>query len=181
MLHSSTPRAATFCTCYRWCSQLQLVTGTWMAVTNSVKHRIVWDDSSCSAGLIISYFKEPLRNIYRLIEADESLSQPLKPGQSQATSLGSIFKIIPPIPAIPHKQFHPVKFLISSMRVTTAASSYIWRELTTIHDRLCGLVVRVLGCRSGGPGSIPGTTRKKCSWSGTGSTQPREYNWGTTW
>jgi hypothetical protein len=28
-------------------------------------------------------------------------------------------------------------------------------------DRLCGLVVRVRGCRSGGPGSIPGTTRKK--------------------
>jgi hypothetical protein len=27
-------------------------------------------------------------------------------------------------------------------------------------DRLCGLVVRVLGYRSGGPGSIPGTTRK---------------------
>jgi hypothetical protein len=26
------------------------------------------------------------------------------------------------------------------------------------HDRLCGLVVRVLGYRSGGPGSIPGTT-----------------------
>jgi hypothetical protein len=25
--------------------------------------------------------------------------------------------------------------------------------------RLCGLVVRVLGYRSGGPGSIPGTTR----------------------
>jgi hypothetical protein len=29
------------------------------------------------------------------------------------------------------------------------------------HDRLCGLVVRVLGYRSGGPGSILGTTRKK--------------------
>jgi hypothetical protein len=29
------------------------------------------------------------------------------------------------------------------------------------HDRLCGLVVRVLGYRSGGPGSTPGTTRKK--------------------
>jgi hypothetical protein len=29
------------------------------------------------------------------------------------------------------------------------------------NDRLCGLVVRVLGYRSGGPGSIPGTTRKK--------------------
>jgi hypothetical protein len=43
-------------------------------------------------------------------------------------------------------------------------------------DRLCGLVVRVLGYRSGGPGSIPGTTRKKSSGSGTGSTQPREYN-----
>jgi hypothetical protein len=28
-----------------------------------------------------------------------------------------------------------------------------------INDRLCGPVVRVLGYRSGGPGSIPGTTR----------------------
>jgi hypothetical protein len=28
-------------------------------------------------------------------------------------------------------------------------------------DLLCGLVVRVLGNRSEGPGSIPGTTRKK--------------------
>jgi hypothetical protein len=28
-------------------------------------------------------------------------------------------------------------------------------------DLLCGLGVRVLGCRSGGPGSIPGTTREK--------------------
>jgi hypothetical protein len=31
-------------------------------------------------------------------------------------------------------------------------------------DSLCGLVVRVLGYRSGGPGSIPGTTRKKKYW-----------------
>jgi hypothetical protein len=31
-------------------------------------------------------------------------------------------------------------------------------------DRLCGLVVRVLGYRSGGRGSIPGTTRKKKEW-----------------
>jgi hypothetical protein len=29
------------------------------------------------------------------------------------------------------------------------------------YDRLCGLLNRVLGYRSGGPGSIPGTTRKK--------------------
>jgi hypothetical protein len=28
-------------------------------------------------------------------------------------------------------------------------------------DRLCGLAVRVLGYRSGGPGSITGTTKKK--------------------
>jgi hypothetical protein len=28
-------------------------------------------------------------------------------------------------------------------------------------DRLCGLVVRVLGYSSGGPDSIPGTTRNK--------------------
>jgi hypothetical protein len=31
----------------------------------------------------------------------------------------------------------------------------------TYADCLCGLLVRVLGYRSGGPGSIPGTTRKK--------------------
>jgi hypothetical protein len=31
----------------------------------------------------------------------------------------------------------------------------------TSWDRLCGLVVRVPGYRSGVPGSIPGTTRKK--------------------
>jgi hypothetical protein len=31
--------------------------------------------------------------------------------------------------------------------------------ISLIIDRLCGLVVRVLGYRSGGPGSIPGTTR----------------------
>jgi hypothetical protein len=43
-------------------------------------------------------------------------------------------------------------------------------------DRLCGLVVRVLGYRFGSPCSIPGTTRKKSSGSATGSTQPREYN-----
>jgi hypothetical protein len=49
-------------------------------------------------------------------------------------------------------------------------------------DRLCGLVVRVFGYRSGGPGSIPGTTRfsggggkENSSGSGTGPTQPREY------
>jgi hypothetical protein len=42
-------------------------------------------------------------------------------------------------------------------------------------------VARVLGYRSGGPDSIPGTTRKKSSGSATGSTQPREHKWGATW
>jgi hypothetical protein len=34
-------------------------------------------------------------------------------------------------------------------------------DLVSKTDRLCGLVVRILGYSSGGPGSIPGTTRKK--------------------
>jgi hypothetical protein len=51
----------------------------------------------------------------------------------------------------------------------------IYIEYYVKGDRLCGLVVRVLGYRSGGPGSIPGTTRKKSSGSGTGCTQAREY------
>jgi hypothetical protein len=65
----------------------------------------------------------------------------------------------------------------------------VWGGNNLWCDRLCGLVVRVLGYRSGGPGSFPGTTRfsegKKnkgnSSGSGTGSAQPREYNWGATW
>jgi hypothetical protein len=44
-------------------------------------------------------------------------------------------------------------------------------------DRLCGLVVRVLATYPGVPGSIPGHYQtKKSSGSGTGFTQPREYN-----
>jgi hypothetical protein len=31
--------------------------------------------------------------------------------------------------------------------------------MCVITDRLCGLLVRVLGYRFGGPGSIPGTTK----------------------
>jgi hypothetical protein len=55
-----------------------------------------------------------------------------------------------------------------------------FHNVICLGDRLCGKVVRVLGYRSGGPGSIPGTTKKN-SGSGTGSSQPREYNWGATW
>jgi hypothetical protein len=31
----------------------------------------------------------------------------------------------------------------------------------SLFDQFCGLVVRIVGYRFGGPGSIPGTTRKK--------------------
>jgi hypothetical protein len=51
-----------------------------------------------------------------------------------------------------------------------------FRKAYRFHNRLCGLVVKVLGYRFGGPGSSPSTTRKKNSRYGTGSTQPREYN-----
>jgi phosphatidylserine synthase len=37
----------------------------------------------------------------------------------------------------------------------------IFNIIYITHDRLCGLVARVLGYRSGGPGSIPDTTKKK--------------------
>jgi hypothetical protein len=42
---------------------------------------------------------------------------------------------------------------------SSGAIHNIFGKLTHAQDRLCGLVVRVLGYRSGGPGSIPGTTR----------------------
>jgi hypothetical protein len=43
-------------------------------------------------------------------------------------------------------------------------SHYCYLKLSQfilVTDHLCGLVVRVLGYRSGGPDSIPGTSRKK--------------------
>jgi hypothetical protein len=71
---------------------------------------------------------------------------------------------------------------------TLTLTAKIFEVMFQKEDRLCGLVVRVLGYRSGSPGSIPGTTRfsggkkkENSSGSGTGSTQPREYNWGATW
>jgi hypothetical protein len=72
-------------------------------------------------------------------------------------------------------------FIRKTDTLTLFMDSVIKQSLFHIRDRLCDLVVRVLGYRSGGPGSIPGTTRNKNSGSGMGSTQPREYNWGATW
>jgi hypothetical protein len=37
----------------------------------------------------------------------------------------------------------------------------VFIKLLSWNERLGGLVVRVLGYRSGGPGSIPSTTKKK--------------------
>jgi hypothetical protein len=38
---------------------------------------------------------------------------------------------------------------------------YIYDLLQRVRDRLCDQVVRVHAYRSGGPGSTPGTTKKK--------------------
>jgi hypothetical protein len=59
---------------------------------------------------------------------------------------------------------HPVlnhsksQFFIHGERLTFTS---IYTSGSIQLDRLCGLVVRVLGYRSGGRGSIPGTTKKK--------------------
>ena len=49
--------------------------------------------------------------------------------------------------------------------------------------KVCGLVVRVSGYRYRGPGFDPPALPDflSSSGSGTGSTQPREVNWGATW
>jgi hypothetical protein len=44
------------------------------------------------------------------------------------------------------------------LRTELTFSVTIFHLLAALYDRFCGLVVRVLGYRSGGPGSIPGTT-----------------------
>jgi hypothetical protein len=47
-------------------------------------------------------------------------------------------------------------------------------------DRLCGLVVRVLGYRSGGPGSIPALPEEKVVGLERGPLKTREYNCGAS-
>jgi hypothetical protein len=51
-------------------------------------------------------------------------------------------------------------------RSVSPVTRQIGIQRLTVHweqheDRLCGLVVSVLGYKSGGPGSIPGNTRTK--------------------
>jgi hypothetical protein len=55
--------------------------------------------------------------------------------------------------------------------------SSLKKRFSIINDHLCGLVVRVPGYRSRGPGSIPALQDSLSSESGTGSTQPHEYSY----
>jgi hypothetical protein len=73
-------------------------------------------------------------------------------------------------------------FSVLARRHTKAASLFVYRPSSLGRqmggkDRLCGLVVRVPGYRSRGPGTIPSATDFLTSCGpGTGSTEPREYN-----
>jgi hypothetical protein len=51
--------------------------------------------------------------------------------------------------------------VVSETELNNLQLYYYYYYYYYYYDRLCGLVVRVLGYRFGGPGSIPGTTRKK--------------------
>jgi hypothetical protein len=51
--------------------------------------------------------------------------------------------------------------LVYASSVRCSDITVIIRHTSSLIDRLCGLVVRALAYRSGGPGSIPGTTIKK--------------------
>jgi hypothetical protein len=87
-----------------------------------------------------------------------------------------------------HSNLTPLEYKISSL--VLHSSTYfsgtlllyvLYIKLLTALYRLCGLVVRVIDYRSSGPGFDSQALPKKSSGSGTGSTQPREYNWGATW
>jgi hypothetical protein len=49
----------------------------------------------------------------------------------------------------------------TSLNVTYKFNLFYYATMRCVTDRLCGLVVSVLGYRSRGQGSIPGTTRKE--------------------
>jgi hypothetical protein len=69
-------------------------------------------------------------------------------------------------------------FLPTSQPLFSLNNAVIYFHIEpNVKDRLCGLVVRVLGYRSGDPGSIPGITRKKhlWVWNGVHSVQLRSY------
>jgi hypothetical protein len=53
--------------------------------------------------------------------------------------------------------YHKDRYPVAQMQINITILD-IQGKVQICCDRLCGLVVRVLGYRSGGPGSIPGTT-----------------------
>jgi hypothetical protein len=60
--------------------------------------------------------------------------------------------------------------LLAGAVISVAQSQRIKAMFVVFEDGLCGLVVRVLGYRSGGPDSIPGTviaTEVVCTFVGT--------------
>jgi hypothetical protein len=64
----------------------------------------------------------------------------------------------------------------------SSLSFMYFKFMYLLQDRLCGLVVRVPGCRSRDPVRFPELPDfLRSSGSGTGFTQPREYNRGATW
>jgi hypothetical protein len=70
------------------------------------------------------------------------------------------------IPSVHHHQ----------IKLTQEASGIEMIHVHVFGDRLCGLVVRVPGYRFPVLSDFP-----RSSGSGTGSTQPRDYNWGAAW
>jgi hypothetical protein len=63
--------------------------------------------------------------------------------------------------SIPSTSFNFIRLNLSVWRLCDLC---FFTASLSLMDRFCGLVVRVLGYRSGGPGSIPGTTRFSEKW-----------------
>jgi hypothetical protein len=87
------------------------------------------------------------RVIFCSINLDEPPTQLLQIGESLQYLFGHRFRPL---------NITPYHYAVSNGRTNCELESVTWSR-----DCLCGLVVRVLGYRSHGPGSIPGTTRKK--------------------
>jgi hypothetical protein len=98
--------------------------------------------------------------------------------------LGSVSHCPPPqilnSLSLPKLAAQPAALLFTAVMKMEAAGCFFYVIINA--DRLCGLVVRVLGYRSGGPGSIPGTTRKKnVVGLERGPLSLVSTNWGATW